>query len=161
MDKAAAEGARSAAIAPVAPVPVAATVTEPSRSAGATDTAGTDLLLAGPAAFGRLSRDRYMATQSWLPSAPGGRQSIQLAIFTDAEAARMENFLRQAVGVLNPSELYVYSVKVDGRQHYRVAYGAFASASDIQAALEALPPTLKAQGPFQRSVGEMRRLNQS
>lgn len=115
----------------------------------------------GAAALGNLSRDRYLATQSWLQSAPGSRQSIQLAIFTDRESGRMENFLRTLVGVLNPSEVYVYSVRVDGRQHYRVAYGSFASASEVQAALDALPPSLKAASPFQRSVGEMRRLNQA
>jgi type II secretory pathway predicted ATPase ExeA len=116
---------------------------------------------AAPAALGRLSRDRYVATQSWLQSTPGGRQSIQLAIFADGESGRMENFLRQVMGVLNPAEVYVYSVRVDGRQHFRVAYGSFASANEVQAALEALPPALKTGSPFQRSVGEMRRLNQA
>jgi type II secretory pathway predicted ATPase ExeA/septal ring-binding cell division protein DamX len=153
------ESVRSSLTAQVGPVAAVVTASDPTLS---TESAASATGAASrPAGLGPLSRDRYAATQSWLQSAPAGRQSIQLAIFTDAQAVRMENFLRQVVGVVNPSDLYVYSVKVDGRQHYRVAYGSFASASDIQAALEALPPLLKAQSPFQRSVGEMRRLNQS
>jgi type II secretory pathway predicted ATPase ExeA len=135
---------------------------DPARPAAA-DTATADAAPASGAlaALGRLARDRYVATQSWLQTTPGGRQSIQLAIFAGGESGRMENFLREVMGVLNPAEVYVYSVRVDGRQHFRVAYGSFASASEVQAALDALPPALKAGSPFQRSVGEMRRLNQA
>jgi type II secretory pathway predicted ATPase ExeA/septal ring-binding cell division protein DamX len=110
---------------------------------------------------GKLGRERYLATQTWLRSAPGNRQSIQLAIFTDAETARMENFLRQATELLKSDEIYVYSVKIDGRQHYRVAYGGFSSLDEALAAARGLPPALVVYGPFQRSVADMRRLNQS
>jgi type II secretory pathway predicted ATPase ExeA/septal ring-binding cell division protein DamX len=162
--------ASSGVVSPMVGVAMAANTSVGAPSAVAVNDTGPSIVTVGEAvmppaaahaALGRIARDRYLATQSWLRSAPGGRQSIQLAIFGDAESGRMENFLRQAVEALNPSEVYVYSVIVDGRQHYRVAYGSFASASDIQAALEALPPMLKAQSPFQRSVGEMRRLNQA
>ena len=148
------------------PTALSAPATSPRGDAAGpafADAASADAAQAAsaPAALGRLSRDRYVATQSWLQTTPGGRQSIQLAIFADSESSRMENFLRQVMGVLNASEVYVYSVRVDGRQHFRVAYGSFASASEVQAALDALPPALKAGSPFQRSVGEMRRLNQA
>jgi type II secretory pathway predicted ATPase ExeA/septal ring-binding cell division protein DamX len=135
---------------------------DPARPASP-DSASADAASAtsAPAALGRLSRDRYVATQSWLQTTPRGRQSIQLAIFTGGESGRMENFLREVMGVLNPADVYVYSVRVDGRQHFRVAYGSFASTNEVQAALDALPPALKAGSPFQRSVGEMRRLNRA
>jgi len=110
---------------------------------------------------GKIGRERYLATQAWFHGAPGSRQSIQLAIFNDAETARMENFLRQATELLKSDEIYVYSVKVDGRQHYRVAYGVFSSTDEALAAIRNLPPPLAIYGPFQRSVGDMRRLNQS
>lgn len=159
----------SPAVSPVVGVAIAANTSAASQAAMPLGDAGanvvaaseTTLLPAAHGALGRVSRERYLATQSWLRSAPGGRQSIQLALFDGNASGRMENFLRQVTDVLNPSEVYVYSVIVDGRQHYRVAYGSFASTSDIQSALEALPPVLKAQGPFQRSIGEMRRLNQA
>lgn len=109
---------------------------------------------------GKLGRDRYLATQAWLRTAPGNRQSIQLAIFTDAETARMENFLRQATELLKIDEIYVYSVKVDGRQNYRVAYGGFSSVDEALAAMRELPAGLVVYGPFHRSVADMRRLNQ-
>jgi type II secretory pathway predicted ATPase ExeA len=110
---------------------------------------------------GKLGRERYLATQAWLRGAPGNRQSIQLAIFTEAETARMENFLRQATELLKGDEIYVYSVKIDGRQNYRVAYGGFSSSDEALAAIQALPAQLAVYGPFQRSVGDMRRLNQN
>ncbi|MCX7893759.1 MAG: AAA family ATPase [Burkholderiales bacterium] len=108
---------------------------------------------------GKLGRERFVATQAWLRNAPGGRQSIQLAIFNDAETARMENFLRQATELLKKDEIYVYSVKIDGRQHYRVAYGAFGSVDETLAATSDLPAAMAVYGPFHRSVSEMRRLN--
>ena len=107
----------------------------------------------------RIARERFSATQLWLRDAPGSSYSLQLAIFSDAEGARMENFLRQAAESLNPSELYVYSVKVNGQQHYRVAYGVYATVDEIRAALDMLPAAMKAQSPFYRTVGDMRRLN--
>jgi MSHA biogenesis protein MshM len=110
---------------------------------------------------GRIARERYLATQAWFRTAPGGRQSIQLAIFTDGETARMENFLHQATELLKSDEIYVYSVKVDGRQHYRVAYGGFSSTDEALAAIRDMPPKLVVYGPFIRSVGDMRRLNQN
>ena len=109
----------------------------------------------------RIARERFSATQLWLRDAPGSNYSLQLAIFNDTEGARMENFLRQATESLNPSELYVYSVKVNGQQHYRIAYGAYATVDEIRAALDMLPAAMKAQSPFYRTVGDMRRLNQA
>ena len=110
---------------------------------------------------GRIGRERYLATQAWFRTASGGRQSIQLAIFTDGETARMENFLHQATELLKSDEIYVYSVKVDGRQHYRVAYGEFSLIDEALTEIRELPPKLVVYGPFVRSVGDMRRLNQN
>ena len=56
-------------------------------------------------------------------------------------------------------ELFVYSVKIDGEQHYRVAYGSFPSAAKALEAMRGLPQLLAAYQPFTRSVERMRSQN--
>jgi septal ring-binding cell division protein DamX len=53
----------------------------------------------------------------------------------------------------------VYSVKIEGQQHYRVAYGSFPSASNALEAIKGLPPLLSAYEPYARSVERMRSQN--
>jgi len=61
--------------------------------------------------------------------------------------------------VLPVGELFVYSVKIDGRQHYRVAYGSYASPAEALGAIKGLPPQLSAYHPYYRSVERMRSQN--
>ncbi|MCU0896478.1 MAG: AAA family ATPase [Burkholderiales bacterium] len=157
------QAAATASASPASPEPASQAKGAP---AGAQSGAQARAVQPGPAVenvppAGKLGRERYLATQAWLQTAPGNRQSLQLAIFTEAETARMENFLRQATELLKSDEIYVYSVKIDGRQNYRVAYGGFSSTDEVLAAIQALPAPLAVYGPFQRSVGDMRRLNQN
>jgi septal ring-binding cell division protein DamX len=56
-------------------------------------------------------------------------------------------------------ELFVYGVKIDGRQHYRAAYGSYASPAQALAAINALPPLFSAYHPYYRSVERMRSQN--
>jgi len=112
-----------------------------------------------PPAGGKLALDRFAATQAWLNAAPGGHYSIQLATMSDAETDDLERLLRQAAELLNPNELYVYGVRINGRQHYRAAYGDFPSADAAAKAIDDLPATLKSRRPYQRSVESMRAQN--
>jgi septal ring-binding cell division protein DamX len=57
------------------------------------------------------------------------------------------------------SELFVYSVKIDGRQHYRVAYGSYASPEQALDAIKGLPPLFSAYHPYYRSIERMRSQN--
>jgi len=61
--------------------------------------------------------------------------------------------------MLPVGELLVYSVKIDGRQHYRVAYGSYASQEQALAAMKGLPQLLSAYHPYYRSVERMRSQN--
>lgn len=112
-----------------------------------------------PPSGGRLAVDRFAATQAWLGNAPGDHYSIQLATMSEAETDDLERLLRQAAELLNPNELYVYGVKINGRQHYRAAYGDFPSADAAAKAIDDLPATLKSRRPYQRSVESMRAQN--
>jgi len=112
-----------------------------------------------PPGRGELARRRFAATQAWLKSAPGDRYAIQLAVVNSKELAQLEDFLLRISKILPVDELYVYSVKIDGQQHYRVAYGSYAGPEQALAALRGLPPVISAYHPYYRSVERMRSQN--
>jgi MSHA biogenesis protein MshM len=110
-------------------------------------------------AQGELARERFQATQEWLRSASGDRYAIQLATLNAGELPQLEEFLRKAAAALPVGELYVYSVKIEGRQHYRVAYGSYPSAAKALEAVTGLPQLFAAYQPYPRSVERMRSQN--
>jgi septal ring-binding cell division protein DamX len=82
-----------------------------------------------------------------------------LAIVNSKELGQLEDFLLRTSKVLQVGELFVYSVKIDGQQHYRVAYGSYASPAEASDAIKRLPPQLSAYHPYYRSVERMRSQN--
>jgi MSHA biogenesis protein MshM len=110
-------------------------------------------------AQGNLARERFEATQTWLVSAPGDRYAIQLATVNAAQLSQLEGFLKQAAASVPLDDLFVYSVKIDGQQHYRVAYGSFPSAATALKAIGGLPESLAAYQPYARSIERMRSQN--
>jgi type II secretory pathway predicted ATPase ExeA/septal ring-binding cell division protein DamX len=112
-----------------------------------------------PPERGELARGRFAATQDWLRSTPGTHFAIQLAIVNSKELGQLEDFLLRASKMLPVGELLVYSVKIDGQQHYRVAYGSYASPEQALAAMKGLPPPISAYHPYYRSVERMRSQN--
>jgi MSHA biogenesis protein MshM len=116
---------------------------------------------AGPLrpARGKLVQERFLATQDWLEAAPERHFALQLMTVKDSELSLMEEFLARASRLVPEDELHVYSVKIDGVQHYRVAYGSFAGAGEAVAAIKELPSFLRAYNPYHRSVERMRSQN--
>jgi MSHA biogenesis protein MshM len=110
-------------------------------------------------ALGKRARQRFDATQEWLKDAPGKHYSIQLTTIPESEPARLENFLGRAEKLLPEAEFYIYSVKINGMQHYRVASGSYPSAEEVRKAMAELPPDLKAPNPYFRSIERMRSQN--
>jgi septal ring-binding cell division protein DamX len=110
-------------------------------------------------AQGELARERFEATQAWLRSTPADWYAVQLATVNAEELPQLEDFLRKTAATLPVGELFVYSVKIDGRQHYRVAYGSFPSAVKALDAIKGLPQVLAAYQPYARSVERMRSQN--
>jgi septal ring-binding cell division protein DamX len=113
-----------------------------------------------PPASGKLTRERFSATQQWLRTAPGGHYTIQLLTVTAGDLAVMERFLRQADELVDINEMRVYSVKLNGQQHYSATYGLYPSLEETITAMGDLPSSFKARGPYHRSVTLMRRQNQ-
>jgi len=112
-----------------------------------------------PPERGKLARERFEATQQWLPTAPGDRYAIQLVTVSSEQLGLLEDFLLKASKIVPTGELYIYSVKINGQQHYRVAYGSYASPAHAFAAIRELPPSFSAYHPYYRSVERMRSQN--
>jgi len=150
----------AAAVAPrpaPAPAPAAHPVTAAAKPTPAA--AGAPVRTPAAPAQGELARERFEATQQWLRSTPGDRYAIQLATVNAAELPQLEDFLRKAAATLPVGDLFVYSVKIDGQQHYRVAYGSFPSAPKALDAIKGLPQLMTAHQPYARSVARMRSQN--
>jgi septal ring-binding cell division protein DamX len=112
-----------------------------------------------PPERGEFVRERFQATQEWLQNAPDGRYAIQLVTVGSGELRKLEDFLLRASAMVPAGELFVYSVKIDGRQHYRVAYGSYASPEQALDAIKGLPPLFSAYHPYYRSIERMRSQN--
>jgi septal ring-binding cell division protein DamX len=108
---------------------------------------------------GALARERFAATQEWLKTTPGNYYSIQLLTAKDSELARLEGFLLKAFKIAPREDFRVYSVKIDGVQCYRAAYGLYPNLDETRVAMRELPPLLAAQKPYYRSVERMRSQN--
>ncbi len=109
--------------------------------------------------LGKRSKQRFEATQGWLKDAPGKHYSIQLITVPDSEPFRLESFLDRAQKLLPDREFYIYSVKINGIQHYRVALGDYPNTQEVSNAMGELPPDLKAPNPYFRSIERMRSQN--
>ena len=165
--QAAAGGHESSAAAPAAAAPAVAT-------AAATSAAGAPPASASPSAAqavaenagpppppsGKLLRARFAATQEWLREAPGDQYSIQLYTAGGQDLHNVEELLgRAAANKLELADFHVYGVKINDQQHYRLAYGIYAGATEANQALRRLPPAYRQFGPYLRSVERMRSQN--
>ena len=109
---------------------------------------------------GDLTRARFAATQDWLKSAPGDHYSIQLLTAGMLDLRRIEELLARAAGRnLDLSDFYVYGVKINDQQHYRLAFGLYPTLAEVSQGIQALPPVYRQFGPYQRSVERMRSQN--
>lgn len=136
--------------------PTGVRTSEPAAAPGA---GPRGLIGPTPPERGKLARERFEATQQWLPTAPGDRYAIQLVTVSSEQLGLLEDFLLKASRIVPTGELYIYSVKINGQQHYRVAYGSYASSTQAFTAIKELPPSFSAYHPYYRSVERMRSQN--
>ena len=116
--------------------------------------------LAPPPPKGRLTRERFAATQQLLEHAPSDHYSIQLLMAGPHDLGNIEYLLAHAAGMnLKLSDFYVYSVKVNDRQYYRLAYGLYPPLAEVRSKIKGLPPVYRRFAPFRRSVERMRSMN--
>ena len=109
---------------------------------------------------GKLTRERFAATQEWLKTASGNQYSIQLLTTGVRDLRRIEDVLaRASARDLKLSDLYVYSVKINDQQHYRLAYGLYPTLTEVNQGLKDMAPAYRQFGLFYRSVERMRSQN--
>ncbi len=142
-----------------APAPAAATSREPAAAAIGAKPASQDNVPPPPPA-GKLTQARFAATQAWLKGAPGDEYSIQLFTTGAHDLNVVEGLLAQAAAKnLAPADFYVYGVKIDDQQHYRLAYGLYRTFAEANQAIKNLPPAYRQFSPYLRSVARMRSQN--
>jgi type II secretory pathway predicted ATPase ExeA/septal ring-binding cell division protein DamX len=112
-----------------------------------------------PPGSGKLAMQVFSATQAWLKSAPKDGYSLQLITVRASEIAKMEKFLQRAAKVVPVDELHLYSVKIDGVQHYRAAFGLYRDNRELSNAINDLPDALRSQNPYKRSIERMQSQN--
>lgn len=112
-----------------------------------------------PDQMGPIARERFKFTQEWLNGAPSSHHSIQLMTASASQLQKLERFLRSASKTLPQDKLYVYSVKIDGQQHFRVAYGEFPDLQKAREALRDLPASLNSPSPYLRTIERMKSQN--
>jgi len=111
-------------------------------------------------AGGKLTRERFAATQEWLKSAPGDHYSIQLITANRQDARRIEELLERAPGRgLDLADFHVYGVKIGDDQHYRLAYGLYPALAEVNQGIANLPPIYRQFRPYHRSIERMRSQN--
>jgi septal ring-binding cell division protein DamX len=142
-----------------APAPPNAAAATP-KTAAATPKAGTSPQQPPMPPKGRLTRERFAATQEWLPGAPGDHYSIQLYTARAQDLHFAEDMLeRAAAAKLRLEDFYVYGVIIDDSQHYRLAYGSYPTYAEAGARIKELPPAYRQFAPYLRSVARMRSQN--
>jgi MSHA biogenesis protein MshM len=157
---AAANATATAAATAVAPAPTASVPPRaPDLATAPAATAAVDRAAPPPPSSGALSQARFAATQEWLKTAAGDRYAIQLITVNSKEADQLEDFLLSASKAVPNEKLFIYSVKIDGRQYYRAALGIYGSAEEALAAMNGLPRLFTQQHPFIRSVARMQSQN--
>ncbi|MCL4800795.1 MAG: AAA family ATPase [Burkholderiales bacterium] len=129
--------------------------TPPTAAPAATPAAGPR-----PPSGGELARRRFAATQEWLETAPPKHYAIELLTVSAANVDVLEDLLGQVARLLSIEQTHVYSVRLEGRQFYALAYGNYPSVADTITAMGQLPETFKARTPYPRSFRLMRTQNQ-
>jgi MSHA biogenesis protein MshM len=154
-----APGAQAAVTQDAAAAPAAAmALAGPHTPAGARPGSNNYEPPAPPA--GKLAQARFAATQEWLKSASGDQYSIQLLTAGTHDVRRIEELLARSAGRnLDLSDFYVYGVKIDEQQHYRLAYGLYPTLAEVTQGIKDLPPVYLQFGPYYRSVDRMRSQN--
>lgn len=109
--------------------------------------------------MGPVSRERFKFTQEWLVTATVSHHSIQLMTASASQLQKLERFMKSASKSLPQDKLYVYSVKIDGQQHFRVAYGDFPDLQKAREALRDLPASLNSPSPYLRTIARMKSQN--
>jgi septal ring-binding cell division protein DamX len=136
--------------------PDAAPVPRPQAAtpAGASNQAPVPATNRGSRGDGNLLEQRLLATERWLAEERGGVFSIQLLGSNDAQMLR--SYLDTLSNYIEKDKIFVYRTVANREPSMTVLYGAFPARADAVKSMEALPPALKANRPYIRTVQGIR-----
>ncbi len=152
-----------AAVAPAAPVAgTASGIAGAGRAQQATgETAAFATARALPAApsgadvaVPDLLEQRLLATERWLAEADAGVFSIQLLGSTDQRM--LKRYLNNLTNYIERDRIFVYRTVANQAPSITVLYGEFAARADAVRSLDGLPPELRANRPYIRTVQGIR-----
>jgi septal ring-binding cell division protein DamX len=92
---------------------------------------------------GTLLQQRLAATKSMLHQIGKGGVSIQLFHTESTSPARIERFLSRAKGIDKLPEIFVVPVKINGKSHYRILFGAYPNSEAARTGMKNLPQRYK------------------
>jgi MSHA biogenesis protein MshM len=101
-----------------------------------------------------LLEQRLLATSAWLETQTGGNLSIQLLGSNDAELLR--EYFKTIAKYLEIEKVYVYRTVANKRPSFTVLYGTFASQNEVNRVLESLPPEMRVNRPYTRTIQGIR-----
>ena len=132
----------------------------PAKPAAQSTQPSSQNAVPAPPPGGKFTQARFAATQEWLKNAPGDHFSIQLFTAGAHDLHTVEELLgRAGAGNLDLSDFYLYGVKINDQQHYRLAYGLYPSFAEATKGIGRLPPAYRQFAPYVRSVERMRSQN--
>lgn len=139
----AADPMAQAGVSPPLALPTPAPVVSP-----ATATA----LAAAVAQLRPFAQERLRETQQWISTTDGRRWFIQLVATNTSQSEYAQNYLTTADRLLQPEHARLYMADTGKEQRIGIIFGDFASSTAAIAAIEQLPPELRAGNPFPRQV---------
>lgn len=147
----------SAAATKATPTPVAAQNSAPEVAKSGVPAEKLQVAAPIDAAVRRpLLADHRARFNDWIRAADGRHYSIQLLRVPAHHTASAEDFLHRATAATEPSSLYVYEAKAGNQDWIGVVYGDFASATDAEQMLAALPSALRSHQPFVRPIRQLK-----
>jgi len=108
---------------------------------------------------GPLTRQRLVATESWLREAPGSAYTIQVMALTPGNERELEAFLARADKITGLNDIYLYQTHIKGvaKPGFAVVYGSYSTPEKGRQAMAALPEEQRAHLPYLRTVDGIRR----
>jgi septal ring-binding cell division protein DamX len=119
--------------------PVVVAKRPPPPAARETATVKADL----PVPEVSLLQQRLNATNAALSAPNRGNISIQLFYTDDVRPERMERFLGRAQRLGKFAEIYIVSIKLNGKDGYRILYGLYTNSDAARAGMNQLPQRYK------------------
>lgn len=136
------------------PAPASTEMPEAPTSDSTNNVAGHSLAINVPAK-GTLLQQRIAATEIMMSQIGKSGVSIQLFYTEDKRTPRLERFLIRAKAIDKLAEIYIEPVKTNGKEGFRVLYGAYSNNEAARAGMKSLPQKYKdAFAPTLHDLGD-------